>query len=131
MWDTKGAKIASVASLPLADTVPVHNLAEGPRGVAWQATAPHTLYWIEALDGGDPVAEVPHRDRLMRLDDPFAGEPSEVWRAQHRIVDWSWAEDDDTMMLVEHERMRRWLTTPKRRSRTPSRSGSPTPTASA
>jgi dipeptidyl aminopeptidase/acylaminoacyl peptidase len=109
VWDKKGKKLANIASLPLADEVPIHGVPEGPRGPRWRATAPHTLFWIEALDGGDPVAEVPHRDRIMRLEAPFTGEADEVWKATHRIQGWgSWFEDGDTMMVTERERMKRW-----------------------
>lgn len=111
VWDRKGRPVATVAALPVADEVPIHGVAEGPRRVDWQATAPHTLHWVEALDGGDPVAEVPHRDRWMRLEAPFDGAPEEVWRARHRIVDADWAEDGRTLMVTERERMKRWRTT--------------------
>ena len=78
--------------------------------MSWRATAPHTLFWVEALDGGNPVAEVPHRDRLMRLEAPFAAAPEEIFRAEHRIVTWQmmWGEEGGTLMLVQRERMRRW-----------------------
>lgn len=111
VWDKKGRAMAAVASLPVADEVPIHGVSEGPRQVGWQATAKHTLTWVEALDGGDPVAEVPHRDRLMRLDAPFDGEPEEVWRAQHRVIGAVWAEDGRTLMVTERERIKRWRTT--------------------
>ncbi|MCP4573702.1 MAG: S9 family peptidase [bacterium] len=110
VWDAKGEFVATVASLPLADEVPIHGEPLGPRSITWRATAPHTLYWVEALDGGDPVAEVPHRDRLMRLEAPFTGDPEEVFRAEHRIMSWQlvWGADGGTLMLTERERMRRW-----------------------
>ena len=109
IWDKKGKLVASVHSAPLADEVPIHGVAEGPRSVSWRATAPHSLYWVEALDGGDPVAEAPFRDRLMRLEAPFTGEPSEVFVAKHRIRGWTggWGEGG-TLMLTERERMTRW-----------------------
>ena len=113
VWDPEGRRVATVASLPLADQVPTHGVRTGPRGVSWRATAPHSLFWVEALDGGNPVAEAPHRDRLMRLDAPFTGEPREVFRAQHRIVSWrgGWGAEGGTLMLTQHQRMRRWLYT--------------------
>ncbi len=113
VWDGGGARVAAVASLPLADQVPIHGVATGPRELSWRATAPHELYWLEALDGGNPVAEAAHRDRLMRLQAPFTGEPEEVFRARHRIVDWQegWGAEGGTLVLTEHERLRRWLST--------------------
>jgi dipeptidyl aminopeptidase/acylaminoacyl peptidase len=110
VWSRRGRRVATVASLPLADEVPIHGVPEGPRSLSWQATAPHTLCWVEALDGGDPIAEVPHRDRLMRLQSPFDDPPEEVWRAQHRVRAWQgrWGEDGHTLMITEHERITRW-----------------------
>jgi dipeptidyl aminopeptidase/acylaminoacyl peptidase len=110
VWDVDGKPVASVASLPLANEVPIHGVPLGPRGISWRATAPHTLFWVEALDGGDPVAEVPHRDRLMRLEAPFTAEPEEVFRAEHRIQTWQmiWGAEKGTLMLTQRERMRRW-----------------------
>jgi len=110
VWDQNAKPVATIASLPLADEVPIHGVPLGPRGVSWRATAPHTLFWVEALDGGNPVAEVPHRDRLMRLQAPFTGEPEEVFRAEHRIVSWQngWGAEGGTLMLTQRQRMRRW-----------------------
>jgi dipeptidyl aminopeptidase/acylaminoacyl peptidase len=108
VWDASGAQVSTVASRPLADQVPIQGVPEGARGVGWQATADHTLFWAEALDGGDPVAEATHRDRLMRLDAPFDGAPSEVWRATHRLRGWGDWLEDGTMVVTERERMKRW-----------------------
>ncbi|UCG62178.1 MAG: S9 family peptidase, partial [Candidatus Zixiibacteriota bacterium] len=111
VWDPEGNLVATIASLPLADAVPIHGVPLGPRSVTWRSTAPHQLFWVEALDGGNPVAEVPHRDRLMRLDAPFTAEPREIFRAEHRILPWrnAWGADGGTLMLTQRERMRRWL----------------------
>ena len=110
VWDKQGKRVATVASLPLADEVPTHGVRVGPRGVSWRPTAPHVLYWVEALDGGNPIAKVPHRDRLMRLAAPFDSEPEEVFKAEHRIRSWQggWGARGGTLMLTQRERIRRW-----------------------
>jgi dipeptidyl aminopeptidase/acylaminoacyl peptidase len=111
VWDGKGKLVAGIASLPVANEVPIHGVSLGPRSISWRPTAPHTLFWVDALDGGNPVAEVPHRDRLMRLGAPFTAEPQEVFRAEHRIQPWrnAWGAEDGTLMLTERERIRRRL----------------------
>jgi len=110
VWNEQGDVVASICSHPLFDAVPVHGETTGPRELSWRPTAPHTLFWVEALDGGDPMAKVSHRDRLMRLDAPFTGEAVEVFRAEHRLQSWmnAWAEEGGMLMLTENERMRRW-----------------------
>jgi dipeptidyl aminopeptidase/acylaminoacyl peptidase len=110
VWNDKGELVAKIASLPVADEVPIHGVPLGPRSVSWRPTAPHTLFWVEALDGGNPVAKVSHRDRLIRLDAPFTAKPQEVFRARHRILPWrnAWAAEGGTLMLTQRERIRRW-----------------------
>jgi len=109
VWDQQGKVIATIATLPLADEVPIQGVPMGPRSFSWRATAPHTLYWVEALDGGNPVAEASHRDKLMRLTAPFTEEPEEVFKAEHRIAGLQgWCADSATVVLSQRERMRRW-----------------------
>ena len=113
VWDGEGTLVATVASLPVADQVPIHGVPVGPREASWRATAPQELFWVEALDGGNPVAKAAHRDRLMRLRAPFTGEPAEAFRAEHRIEDWQdgWGAEGGTLVLTQRERIRRWLYT--------------------
>lgn len=110
VWDLSGKRVATVASRPLAEEVPTHGVRVGPRFVLWRPTAPHEMYWTEALDGGDPVAEAPHRDRLMRLKAPFTGSAEEVFKAEHRVQGWGmgWGAEGGTLVLTQRERMRRW-----------------------
>lgn len=115
VWTKDGKKVTTVASLPLADAVPVRGVPLGARAVSWRPTAPHTLYWMEALDGGDPMKKVSHRDKLMRWDAPFTETPKEWFRAEHRMQGYGmgWFKDSGKMMLTQRERMRRrrhvWL----------------------
>jgi dipeptidyl aminopeptidase/acylaminoacyl peptidase len=110
IWDKNGKKVSTVASLPLADAVPVQGVPLGARSVGWRSTSPNTLFWIEALDGGNPVAEATHRDKLMSLEAPFTGKAKEVFRAEHRIIgSGSWGEKEGMLMLTQWERKKRWV----------------------
>ena len=113
VWDTKGELVKTVVNHPIADEVPTQGVITGPRSISWQPTSDHTLYWREALDGGNPMAQVNHRDKLMRWEAPFDGEAEEVYKAEHRLIGTMWAEVDGMLMVYERERMKRrryiWL----------------------
>ncbi len=62
LWDAQsGEFMRTVASLPVAEEVPQQGVRTGPRAIPWQPLEPAQLFWTEALDGGDPRAEVEHR----------------------------------------------------------------------
>jgi dipeptidyl aminopeptidase/acylaminoacyl peptidase len=108
VWDLKGKVVHKVASLPLADQVPIEGVRTGPRNVHWRPTEPATLCWAEALDGGDPRKEVSHRDRLLTHPAPFAGRPAELFKTVHRFTDIAWGEKDGLAVVREYDRKRRW-----------------------
>jgi dipeptidyl aminopeptidase/acylaminoacyl peptidase len=112
VWDAATGRFAAlVAERPAGDEVPRHGVPTGPRGVRWLANRDATLTWLEALDGGDPMVEAPHRDRLVRWDAPFAGEPAEALPLRHRGTDRLWLAAPGRLLLTEVERERRWRTT--------------------
>jgi dipeptidyl aminopeptidase/acylaminoacyl peptidase len=84
VWDRAGKLLHKVASLPLEDKVPMNGVLSGPRNVTWRPSAPATLVWIEALDGGDPKTSAPYRDRIMALKAPFTAPPVEIVRTEQR-----------------------------------------------
>src|SRR5262245_65266 len=94
VWDLKSGTVVKVVhDAPLRENIPTQGVETGPRGVDWIATRPATLLWAEALDGGDPRAKVPNRDKLMTLPAPFAAEPAELMKLQHRFAGMSWLEE--------------------------------------
>lgn len=111
-----GALLREVARLPLRDDVPIQGVAKGPREHAWQATAPATLVWAEALDEGDPKQKVPHRDRLLSWAAPFEGQPQQLLRLEHRFSGLDWlergaGEETARALVSEYDRDRRWTRT--------------------
>ncbi|MEN3032407.1 alpha/beta hydrolase family protein [Chromobacterium amazonense] len=114
VWNiSKPGRIAihTVASLPLADRVPVHGEPLGPRDFFWRATEPATLLWAEALDGGDWQNTVPARDKVMMQRAPFTAAPVEVLRTTQRFAGIDWTERADTALVHEIDLNKHWRQT--------------------
>lgn len=92
--DAKLAK--TIVSVPLIEDLPQGFMAvrTGPRDVQWRDDQPNTIVYAEALDGGDPEADVTHRDKLMQLTAPFTGAPSELLKTEDRFYQFIWKDDD-------------------------------------
>ncbi len=73
LLDKNGKYIKTIQELPLIEEMPQgFDAAEsGPRRVSWRNDKPAQLYWVEALDGGDPQNEVEFRDAVYTADYPF------------------------------------------------------------
>jgi dipeptidyl aminopeptidase/acylaminoacyl peptidase len=107
VWDRGGKVAFKLASLPLADRVPIEGVPTGPRGYHWHPTDPATLVWLEALDDGDPKKKVPHRDAVLTLAAPFDGKPSELARTEHRFAGLTWGDKGKLALLRDFDRDRR------------------------
>ncbi len=83
--DTHGTVVRTVADEPLRDNITPEGVSPGPRNVAWEATAPATLAWVQALDGGNPESKATDRDAMFTLAAPFAGQPHDVVHTQQRM----------------------------------------------
>jgi dipeptidyl aminopeptidase/acylaminoacyl peptidase len=112
VWDPQGQVVAELASLPLAERVPIQGVITGPRAHRWRSTAGTAqMLWVEALDDGDPRNEVPHRDRLMTVTAPFDGQPRELIRLEDRSAGWSEVAGGSLAMVSEYDRDERWVRT--------------------
>ena len=112
IWTSAGDVLRTICDIPMMDEIPPQGVPVGPRGIQWVRLMPATLLWTEALDGGDPKAEVPHRDRLMlsEITVTDSDEPREIVRLQHRFADIDWLPRTGDVILTEYDRDRRWRT---------------------
>jgi dipeptidyl aminopeptidase/acylaminoacyl peptidase len=108
--DAAGKSVRTVADLAVSDEVPRQGVPLGPRLVDWQPLKSATLVWVEALDGGDPLRKVPHREKVMRLAAPFTGDSAEVLRVKNRFTSFAWSAKEDEALITEFDRDRRWRT---------------------
>jgi dipeptidyl aminopeptidase/acylaminoacyl peptidase len=111
VWDRSGAPAHRVASLPLADRVPIHGVPTGPRDFDWRQTEPATLIWAEALDGGDWNVKVPARDKVMVHKAPFDGPVTELTKTEQRFSGIMWGEQPATALLREDDENKHWTRT--------------------
>jgi dipeptidyl aminopeptidase/acylaminoacyl peptidase len=108
VWDRGGKMIYKLASLPLADQVPIEGVPTGPRNYNWRPTEPTTLVWVEALDGGDTKKKAAPRDVVKTLKSPFTGQPVELIKTEHRFAGMTWGEKGGLVFVRDYDRNRRW-----------------------
>src|ERR1051325_10353490 len=110
VWDTKGKMVYKLASLPLADQVPIDGVITGPRSPRWRPTEPATLVWVKALDNGDPKRKVPYRDSVLMLKAPFTSQPVEIFKTEQRFSGGAFT-DKGLFFISDYDRDKRWVRT--------------------
>ena len=111
VWAAGGGLEYLAADLPVSDEVPRQGVPTGPRLVSWADNLPASLVWAEALDGGDPSVPAEHRDQVSWLSAPFGEQPQVAFPVRHRCLGWADMDQPYQLMMTEHDRDRRWLTT--------------------
>jgi len=94
--DLEDGETVKVGDIPLADDIPQGFDATrmGPRNFTWRSDDPATLYWVEAIDEGDPAKEADYRDQLYYLEAPFTGRPEEGFKLELRYRGINWGKED-------------------------------------
>ena len=91
-----------VSDLPLAEEIPIDfdSVRAGKRLSGWRADKPATLYWVEALDGGDARLKSDNRDAVYTLSAPFVDSPELLWKSTLRFDRLVWG-NDTTLLAYE------------------------------
>jgi dipeptidyl aminopeptidase/acylaminoacyl peptidase len=110
VWTAAGDLERVIADLPVSDEIPRQGVPTGPRMVSWEESAPASLAWTEAQDGGDPLVKVEFRDEVYRLAAPFDESPQPSIQVEHRCLGWYDMTAPGQLLITEHDRDRRWLT---------------------
>lgn len=95
VYTADGQEVATVNEIPLTEVLPQGFMStrEGKRNLNWRSDKPATLYWVEALDQGDPEIEVPYRDAVYQVNAPFSGEKELLVKTQNRYSGILWGND--------------------------------------
>jgi dipeptidyl aminopeptidase/acylaminoacyl peptidase len=96
VWNQDSPEKRLVADLPLANEIPIARDAArlGRREIVWREDCPATLFWVEALDKGDPEQKVEFRDRLWQWSAPFHQEPQKLMDLPDRFNEIYWKNND-------------------------------------
>lgn len=95
VYDLQGNMIKEVNNVPLTEVIPKGFMAvrKGKRSLRWRNDKPATLYFVQALDEGDPEKKVNHRDEVFQWEAPFNSEPSSLVKTIQRYSDIQWGND--------------------------------------
>ncbi|MTG99272.1 MULTISPECIES: prolyl oligopeptidase family serine peptidase [Myroides] len=103
VYDKEGNQVKTVNEIPLSEIMPKGFMAtrEGKRNMGWRADKAAELYFVEALDGGDPAKEVEYRDEVFTWAAPFDKTPESIVKLSQRYGGIAWG--DDNLALVSDQ----------------------------
>ncbi|WP_221258824.1 alpha/beta hydrolase family protein [Flavobacterium okayamense] len=117
VYDINGNLIKEVNNVPL-DEIRAKGFMStraGKRGIGWRADEPSTLYFSEALDGGDANKEVEFRDEVFLWKAPFNEAPKSFFKTQLRFAGVTWGNKDIAMFMeywYDTRTLKRYLINP-------------------
>lgn len=108
IWSKDGNPVKLLAEIPLAESIAkgFDAVRTGPRSFTWRSDAPASIYWVEALDEGDPKKEVELRDRVYFIEAPFTSDAVEGPATKYRYDGIMWG-NEDLAVLGEYWRKTR------------------------
>jgi dipeptidyl aminopeptidase/acylaminoacyl peptidase len=108
IWDIKGNIVKTLAEEPLIENYPrdYDAVLPGPRSFEWRSDKPSTVYWVEALDGGDFKNEMQYHDQVYLLEAPFTGTRVTFIATEKRFAGITWGKDDFALISERSEKTR-------------------------
>lgn len=96
VYDKEGKLIQKVNETPLMEIMPkgFSSTRPGKRMLSWRADKPSTLFFVQALDGGDANKPVDFRDELFTWEFPFDSAPKSLTKVKDRFSGIIWGNDD-------------------------------------
>ena len=104
VWSIDGEQISVLDETALRRSLVMKNgtVLPGKREFSWRADKPATIYWVEALDGGDIRKEVDKRDEVWMLDAPFtAGTAYSFMKTDLRFDGITWGNDRNAVLTTQ------------------------------
>ena len=96
VYSKNGELVTNLIKSPLIEELPkgFMSVTGGRRNFSWRADKPSTIFYVEALDGGDPAKNVKYRDEVFQLDAPFNGKGISLIKTINRFSGIDWGTND-------------------------------------
>jgi len=96
IYDKNGNEIKTLDESPLEEVRPkgFMSTSKGRRNINWRSDKPSTVYFVKALDEGDPAVDVDFRDEVFVLEAPFDKEPKPILKTIQRYGGITWGNDE-------------------------------------
>jgi len=95
IWDISGNTVKTLLKEPLIENYPrdYDAVLPGPRYYEWRSDRPSTIYWVEALDGGNYDNAMEFHDQVYMLEAPFTSDPAKYIATEMRFNGITWGND--------------------------------------
>lgn len=92
VYDQHGKAVKTVNDIALNEIMPKGFMAvrKGRRSMGWRNDEPATLFFVEALDGGDPANKTEYRDEAFLWKAPFDAAPVSLAKLPQRYGGVIW-----------------------------------------
>lgn len=102
VYDLNGELIKTVNEMPLIEIMPkgFSAVSKGKRIMGWRDDKPASLYYVMALDEGDPSVKADFRDEIFLWDFPFSSNAVSLARTKQRFAGIDWG-DEKTAVLYD------------------------------
>lgn len=101
VYDLNANKIKMISDSPLQEVLPKGFMAVSTekRSISWRKDQPSTIFYVEALDSGDPQVEVDFRDALYQWDAPFDSKPKQLTQIKNRFSGVIWGNESTAIVF--------------------------------
>ena len=95
VYDKEGKEIKVVNEVALNEIMPKGFMATrtGKRNMGWRNDQAATLYFVQALDEGNPENQVEYRDEVLEWKAPFNENPSLLIKTKQRFAGIMWGNE--------------------------------------
>ena len=96
VYTKTGEMVKTLLESPLIEVLPKGFMSteKGMRSISWRRDKPATIFFVEALDEGDPAKEVEFRDEIFEWPAPFSEKPKSLAKTINRYAGITWGNNE-------------------------------------